>query len=59
MCRLGVHGAHYVTVVRVTRNQAQGRKEMAQRRGSSETSLILCNAWEPGTVHSYDLLDKG
>lgn len=48
MCGLGVHGARCVTVVTVTRNQAQRRKEMAQMRGSSETSLILCNAWEPG-----------
>lgn len=55
LCRLGIHGAHYEAAVRVTRNQAQGRKEIAQMRGNSETRLILHSMWEPG-MSSYDLL---
>lgn len=48
MWKLGVHGARCEAVVRVTRNQAQGRKGIAQTRGSSETRVLLCSAWEPG-----------
>lgn len=42
MCRCGVHGARYEAVVRMTRNQAQGRKEIAQMKESSR--LIHCSA---------------